>query len=56
MIKNCALLIVWRKCQSHTEVMDSTQSFPLSEEVFHLLFNSTLYRSELAMYEKAEGY
>ena len=35
--------------------MYSTQSFPLSEEVVHLLFNSTVYRSELVMYGKAEN-
>ena len=36
--------------------MNNMQSSPLSEEVVHLLFNSTLYRSELVMYEKAERY
>ena len=36
--------------------MNSTQSFPLSEKVVDLLFNSTPYMSELVMYEKAEGY
>ena len=36
--------------------MNGTQSFPLSEEVVHLLFNSTLYSSGLVIYEKSEGY
>ena len=36
--------------------MNSTQSFLLSEEMVHLLFNSTLYKSELVMCQKSEGY
>ena len=55
MIKICIINSL-EKMLSHTEIMNSTQCFPLSEEVVHLLFNLTLYRSELLMYEKAEGY